>query len=848
MAYDFTIPSLVAELSVYLVFFLACCNALGQGRRWLCTVIGGAAGGFFAEILITRLPEPRYHYTTELFLLHWGGVPLLIGFGWGMIFYAATWTAQRLSLGLVSSSLVAGTLGVNLDLSLDPMAHKHRFWVWEQRTGPFPNADLFGVPFDNFVAWVALIGIYGLSVRGAFHLVDAHARRRARERSAVAKATAAESTTPSAPRETVPGVASLEADGKLWLDVLVPPLAALGAGAVFGLVRNRADQVYAWVGNTNASVGEALVFSTLFALGTLAFLLHVRAAGRHEEPNWVVIGIAGYIHALSAFLFLWEVFADRVNDTAAMGFMIPMNLMAGLLAFAWPSLDTLLARYAKQSPGPGFPGVTLRTLSTYSGKKLRAYVWAPSSVAELEGMLAYARSSSRRVTFRTGGQSFDTQSLNDQMVISLERFTEVKVDEAARTATVGAGATWGAILKATLKQGLVPYVMVTNSIATAGGTLSANCLSRFSATIGREGAHVVELLLVTPDGKSRRCSRTDHPALFHAVIGGFGYVGAVLEITYRLLHVGRGAVVKTEFTRVEGLDKIRNALHDGDARATRFGAIVETLSRDTRASVARCEAAPPHAPATPEAVSAVVYLRGGAWGLVARSRYVAPTRLKPSIFHSPGSLRHLLLQLCATIPLLRRLGYLITFRLGYPGVTVNHDEPFGYTFFEDGNRRLRRLLKRLGVPCRILQQTYCLPSAGDSGVDSGALSAFLTEADAHLDQAGLEPALIDVLYIAADRDRFLLSSSNGFAGFAVTFTFEHLFGRLQKEAEALIELSRICERHQGRVHLVKNVHADSELIYEMYRPHIDQLKALRGTNQAGHVLNEFSERVLPRIS
>jgi decaprenylphospho-beta-D-ribofuranose 2-oxidase len=849
MSYQPTIPSLVSEISVYLVFLLACCNAVGQGRRWLFTVIGGTLAGFFAEVAIVHLPNPRYSYGTHLFILNWLDVPLMIGFGWGMIFYAATWTAQRLGLRLVASSLVAGTLGVNLDLSLDPLANHHKFWVWHERANPFPNAELFGVPFDNFVAWVVLIGTYGLIVRYAFRLVNRHVYGARAATAANGLPANGLPPNPSGP----PGAAAMEAKGNVWFDVLVPPGSALVAGGLFVLVRSQADRFYLLVGNQNPVVGEALVFAVLFGVGTYAFWCHMFGATRNQEVNWVVIGIAAYIHVLSLFLFVWEVFAGDVSKIAPMGFIIPMNLVAGLLAFAWPSLDTLMQRFAKAPTGPNLPQIILKTLSSYAGVKVRAYVWAPADEAELKVMLEFARNRKLRITFRTGGQSFDTQSLNDQIVISLEKFTSIAVNETARSVTVGCGATWGAILKKTLPQGLVPYVMVTNSIATAGGTLSSNCLARFSPTCGREGGHVESFKLFTPDGDVLLCSRKLNAELFGAVIGGLGYVGAVLEITYRLFALPeKDAVVETTFTRVEGLDKIRANL-DSAPRSARFGKFVHELSDGTHRCLAQGNGGSSVNAAcvtpVPEAVSAVVYLRGGAWGLIARSRYVPKTKLKPSVFHSPNSVLHFVLQLFATIPVLRRLGYLVTFRLAYTGTTTNYDEAFGYTFFEDGNRRLRRFLHAIGVPCRILQQTFILPAKiGASGVDSSALTAFLEKSDALLDAKGLEPALIDVLYIGADKDKFLLSSSNGLDGFAVTFTFERLFRSIDDERAALVEMSNLCNEYGGRVHLVKNVCADKELIGKMYATGISALSAVRKPRQAqALLLNDFSNRVLPGI-
>jgi decaprenylphospho-beta-D-ribofuranose 2-oxidase len=324
--------------------------------------------------------------------------------------------------------------------------------------------------------------------------------------------------------------------------------------------------------------------------------------------------------------------------------------------------------------------------------------------------------------------------------------------------------------------------------------------------------------------------------LFSAVIGGLGYVGAVLEVTYRLLEVPRNAYVETKFELVEGLERIAKSVRQPDVG--RFTEFVSCFQKKILE--------PPHGKGhCPVATSAVVYMRGGAWGLVASSRYVEPKQLATSIFHTPNSFLHLLLQLLANIPFLRWIGYSLTFKL-YRQPKVHVDKAFGYTFFEDGNRRLRRILHFLGVPGRILQQTFIIP-AGPCR-DATALDTFLKEADQYLDAQKLEAALIDVLYVDRDADSFLLSSSQELDGFAITFTFERLFRSLEAEKRALKHLSVLCSNQKGRVHLVKNVCADTEIIEKMYGGALIAMRRIRETNGAEAVLrNEFSRRVLPGI-
>ena len=142
-------------------------------------------------------------------------------------------------------------------------------------------------------------------------------------------------------------------------------------------------------------------------------------------------------------------------------------------------------------------------LDCYSGLySSRAKVLRPENLDQLRRIFAYAREGGRRVTFRAGGHSFDGQSLGDDLVVSLVRFDQIEVFANEKRMRVGPGATWGAILAKLQPLGLAPAVTVTTEHATAGGTLSGDCLSRFSPAYGKEGNWIDSFDLLTTEGSS----------------------------------------------------------------------------------------------------------------------------------------------------------------------------------------------------------------------------------------------------------------------------------------------------------------------------------------------------------
>jgi decaprenylphospho-beta-D-ribofuranose 2-oxidase len=852
-----TFASRFVEITTIILFLLALANAKGQGRRWLSTLVWSAAIGLAVECYVSSRPEARYRYPLEAFWLKVGTVPVYIGLGWGLVFYAATWTAQRLASnsapskkgfwsGLLASSAVAGSLAVNLDLSLDPVAQAQRLWSWttwppkplpvlkclsHQYFAPLPNAadlkhTMFGVPYDNFIGWTLGVAVYGFLVRWMFRAVN---RRQGQ------------------PTARLPGSAALSGEGGILYDIFVPAVAGLGAAAVLYCVRLAVPHLYTLLGGYVTDLGQTRLFATLFLVALFVSWVLVTRGARNQEPNWVILAIVAYFHLTSFGLLIA---CQKSEQLSSLLVLIPMNFVGGMLAYAWPSLDSLLEfKRRKDRERLGVPPMVYRTLSSYSGAKTRALVCTATTKSELLGVLAFARESGKKVTFRAGGMAFDTQSLNEQLIISLSGgdFAKISVDREHREVTVGATATWGAILKQTLKAGLVPFIMVTNSACTAGGTLSSHSLGRFSPSVGREGAHVRRFKLLTPDGDILECedgAQSTNYQLFRSVIGGLGYIGTVLEITYRLWPLpGPDSAVETTFTLVEGLAPISTALLAN--AGVRFDKVITPFVRAVHdAHEGRTTLTP--APIAPRAMSAAINLRGGAWGLLADSSYVSGKPLHRSVFHSPRSLGHLLLQLAATIPWLRGIGYKLTYRAYANKPQTFVDEPTGYTFFEDGNRMVRHALQLLGIPAPVLQQTFIIPAdITDPRAATEALVGFLAAADRQFQQYDVQPALIDALYVGKDAHAFVLSSSNDLAGFAVTFTFESLFRPLDAEARAMTALAKDCANVDGRVHLVKNVRAEPATMTLMYGNAIKELQTIRKARTADGVLsNEFSKRAL----
>jgi decaprenylphospho-beta-D-ribofuranose 2-oxidase len=474
-------------------------------------------------------------------------------------------------------------------------------------------------------------------------------------------------------------------------------------------------------------------------------------------------------------------------------------------------------------------------LRSYGGDEVIARVHHPATIEALRSVLQDARRAGTRLTFRAGGHALDTQSLNDQIVVSLAALTGIEVDVAQATVTAGPGATWGQIVAAVVPHGLVPYVTVTTQHATAAGTASSDCVSRFSPSCGKEGWHIVALRLMTVAGDELVCSREQHREVFFAAIGGLGYLGAIVGVTYRLLRLGYAPAVETRVTRCGSFAELARAL------VPRVHAAHQRL---------RCDGAP----ASGEAVEAIYAVCSRQRALLFQSRYVdTPRRTPLPVLHQPEKLRRRVIDLLLRVPLFNRIAWWFIFTVMFRRQRTYVDGLEDYTFFMDGNVHAKQLGMRLGLQMRVLQQTFLVPGAGhDCGPDgdprlhetTDVVTGFLEETSVELARRGLVPTLLDVMFVPAD-EGFLLSSSHRQSGYGITFAFETSNVKTRARAREFLRWATgRCRAAGGRLSLVKHVCAEADDVAAMYGDRLDEFLAVKQRLDPEAVIrNEFFDRV-----
>jgi FAD/FMN-containing dehydrogenase len=132
--------------------------------------------------------------------------------------------------------------------------------------------------------------------------------------------------------------------------------------------------------------------------------------------------------------------------------------------------------------------------------------------------------------YSMGGQTAATGALQ----IDMRRFNRIlALDTAARTITVQAGARWRQIQEVIDPHDLAIQIMQTYANFTVGGSVSVNVHGRYVGQ-GPLVRSVRSLRVVLADGSLVEASRTVNPEIFAGMVGGYGGLGVITDVTLDL--------------------------------------------------------------------------------------------------------------------------------------------------------------------------------------------------------------------------------------------------------------------------------------------------------------------------
>jgi len=184
-----------------------------------------------------------------------------------------------------------------------------------------------------------------------------------------------------------------------------------------------------------------------------------------------------------------------------------------------------------------------------------------TSVEDVRSVVRYARKHDILLAVRGGGHNgagFGT--CDDGIVLDLSGLDSVSVDPAAKTATVGGGATLAQLDAATGEHGLATPSGIISTTGVGGITLGGG-LGHMTRTFGLAIDNLLEAEVVLADGEVVRASASQNEDLFWALRGGGGNFGIVTEFTFRVHPVGT-VIAGPTFWDVDQAEDVLRAYRD----------------------------------------------------------------------------------------------------------------------------------------------------------------------------------------------------------------------------------------------------------------------------------------------
>ena len=166
--------------------------------------------------------------------------------------------------------------------------------------------------------------------------------------------------------------------------------------------------------------------------------------------------------------------------------------------------------------------------------RLPIAVLYPESVDDVVRMVRYAHSKRLPVVMRGRGHSAYGQALAEHGIVIDSSTLNQVVGISGNTIEVEAGATLGTLARAAFDAGLRVPVMSGCAMLSVGGWISVGGVAGESFQQGAFIDHVVELQVVSGDGRLITCSDLQGRELFTMALAGMGQCGIIVRAKFRL--------------------------------------------------------------------------------------------------------------------------------------------------------------------------------------------------------------------------------------------------------------------------------------------------------------------------
>jgi FAD/FMN-containing dehydrogenase len=158
-----------------------------------------------------------------------------------------------------------------------------------------------------------------------------------------------------------------------------------------------------------------------------------------------------------------------------------------------------------------------------------------TSAADVSEAVKFAAANGLAVRIQGTGHG-SHQPITDGVLILTRRLDSLTIDPDARTARIGAGLEWGAVVAAAAEHGLAPITGSSGTVGTVGFLLGGG-LGPLARSHGFGSDRVRDVELVLANGEIVHANANEHPELLWALRGGKGGLGVVTGVVIDLVEL-----------------------------------------------------------------------------------------------------------------------------------------------------------------------------------------------------------------------------------------------------------------------------------------------------------------------
>jgi decaprenylphospho-beta-D-ribofuranose 2-oxidase len=192
---------------------------------------------------------------------------------------------------------------------------------------------------------------------------------------------------------------------------------------------------------------------------------------------------------------------------------------------------------------------------------------------------AVTRVGDRGILARGLGRSYGDAAQNaGGEVLLLDRAQQLHLDATAGVVHVDAGVSLDRLIRELLPHGFFVSVTPGTRFVTVGGAIAADIHGKNHHVEGSFSEHVVEMTLVTADGRTRVLTPEGTPELFWATVGGMGLTGVITAASLRVKPV-ETAYIRVDTDRTANLAELVDLMRRTDDDYTYSVAWIDLLAK-----------------------------------------------------------------------------------------------------------------------------------------------------------------------------------------------------------------------------------------------------------------------------